>query len=426
MNTIKPMHAFAVIALISLWGAATCLGQEHSGRASQPARSSEVASSSLGLLLPDIVEPTFAPEVPGEVRKVVAELLAAYSRGDAEEVCSYLVTDLEPARLKVAYSTVQLPIMDTRISGNGKSSILVAYEIPHPAAIISAVLRGGADLHEVQKGVGELRGDPDDRYSRAETWKLVHTPAGPRIAYDGKGLLGFAASLGNDIDSYAHDPETRRFLDDSILGGVPNRVAFLAATVCTAYDITTESQESDALVERVLLKLMAEEEQTKEVSTASFSLRIPLFWEQLEVGDGAEDDRLCYAGKAGNGDGVCFLGVALEADFSDRFQGRTDDDLLVAVSALDKEHLAGMASEDGGKVEIAEAGFTKLAGAPAKFVAATVTPTDGEAKRLIRYLAVRNAKVYSLTIGVPAASFSEQTLTSVLRIKDSFVIKTRY
>lgn len=369
------------------------------------------------------LEPAFSPDVPADVRSAITALLAAYSRGDGEAVYGLLQTQRERVRIVNAVEAIQIPIMNPRVASAG-TSIVIDYELPHPGDLIAADLRGGQNLDRIRRNLQELRSDAYTPLARRETWKLIRTGHGSKVDYHGSGVFRYADLLGTDLDSYCRDVESKRFGDASLFGTpLSNRVTFLMSDYFIAFKLDIKSPENSQLAKEMLDRIAPIiDNQTVEVVRPRFTIEIPATWRDVnQVRDMEDDDGIYYAVRTQAG-GVIFLATKEEVDLSrdNDLARHSDEELLMAAAAIDRMNL-----EKLGRVNILDVGKTSVDDVPAIYTVASIKSADEPAKRLLKYLFMKQKKVYSLSLAADEQEY-ETLYSQLIAVKDSFHFRRVY
>ena len=351
--------------------------------------------------------PVFQADVPTSVRNVVSALLAAYNRGDGKAAYGLMRTDREESRIMDAYESVQVPIMQLKVSSAGDNAIRIEYEIPHPGDIIAAVLEAGENIESAKIGLRQLAASADS-VKHTETWRVVSTEGETKCDYGGKGILRFADLIGTDVHAYATDVQMRQFGDTPLPGmPLPFRVTSLMAHYFMCFDIDKESPEMHRLTKEMLAKIAGSlKSQLKDVTQPTYTLKVPRTWKEIAL---KSKDALMYSGKTAEGNEVVVcIKIELDMTSSPQVKDKSDQSVLWVFASLDQGKRKG---------KVFDAGDTEIAGAPAKF--SLENRPDDASKRLLKYIFVKDKVVYSMMFGCEDQDFdASQTLFT--KIKESF------
>ncbi|HUT11297.1 MAG TPA: formylglycine-generating enzyme family protein [Thermoguttaceae bacterium] len=353
--------------------------------------------------------PTFADDVPEDVREVVKVFLSSYEEGDAERAYACLETPREKLLLVNAFSAAQIPIMNPKVRLINDAQLQIEYEMPHPGDIIVAVLEGGEDIELVKRNLRELR-TVSECVSKTETWSVVRDEGAPKLDYGDKGVLKFAYKVGGDVHRYTMEVQSRQYLDEG-KGPLTVRSTGLMAYYVTSFNVPEQGPEVESLMSEILPKLV---NRLVEVAHPSFTIKVPVGWTDILKRAGQpEEDTVVFVHRTA---GFVIVTKELIIAESRALKDKPDSEVLSVA------HLEG---RDERTDKVIDTGDSTVGGVPAKFMTQTGTFMGEDKQRMVRYVFIYEKVLYSLKVGCQDAQF-DATYDLLMRIKNSFRFRKRY
>jgi peptidoglycan hydrolase-like protein with peptidoglycan-binding domain len=362
--------------------------------------------------------PAFDTNVPADVRKTVTDFLEAYNRGD-KAAYSYIHTKREGFGIINAFASGTVPIINPNISVSDFNTFKVNYKVPHPAHIISAVLKGGENVEPIRNSLRALL-ESTDLVEMTETWYIIRGKDGVKIEYyANRGILRFAELLGKGIHDYATDPEYRQFADQPFSEESPLTVR-VAMLLMGSVDLGVEQGETlEKLIEQEeILEKLFPPIPMKKISQDAYTFEVPHTWEEIPAPAGKDIEGVVYGGRTQAGSELA-VGVKKEFEPSTKFpdgEGTSflDEYLLSEyIKILDKWLALS---------NVIEEGDSRVGGVPAKFFLGIVKNSYKGKElqlRLLQYLFAKNQVVYSMTFSCEDQD-CDANYDLIMKIKDSF------
>jgi hypothetical protein len=400
--------------------------QEADRRPVAPGLASSKAGNSVGSAgLARNTLPTFSAHVSPDVQKLITEFLTAYHKGDGKAAYECLQTDRDEFRIVQAFEAVQIPLLDPKITMTDKSTVVMHYQIPHPGDIIAAILDGADDAEAVKRNLSSLAGC-EHRVQLNDEWTVSEVRGRLRIGYGRMGIIRFADLIGTDVLMYLRHEPSRRSSNDAMEDGgelVRNRVTSMLGNYFIAFKIDIASQEGDRVAKEIIEKVAdVVRSQRKLVVHPLFSIKVPRSWKDLSqsmgVGDRdkVESSALVYAGRGVSGS---IVAVAAKKEATLGTTGReaqvTDAVILLAAMMADR-------SKSGG--DTADEGDATVSGVPSRY-RISISSQSGRRLKKLRYLLVVDRVLYTLNFSCDESAFDAER-EEFAQIKDSFKIKENH
>jgi|GEM_PF-5691477 len=345
------------------------------------------------------VTPSFANNVPPEVRQAVTNLLNAYLQGDGNLFISLTVVDeKDPSSLANSINMFQIPLKNVKVNMAKKNILTISYQMPLPEDIIAVIITGKEDVNLINKNTMGLIQLPN-LMKKTETWEIVRQDNAIRINYRNKGIFKFSQALSNDIEFYQNNQSLQKTMDEVVMGSLSIRATLLLSEYFIIYDIDPDSAEFENTTLGMIQKMGGQGtektpplEKTREVVFPPFSFRIPASFIDVKKIPGVTIEKgVAFAG----GDSPSsYLVIFLKEEFDvtdKKFSNYRPDLMLLAFFATVLERFPD---------SIEESGDSEVGGVPAKFTKRISRSKEDSDKIIYSYYFIHKRKIYNLSFGM--------------------------